>query len=286
MLEAEGGARWPPEVPEPDRPKEEGVGWACERRRYPIHYRRFAPRIRHDSGMRNAQEDAREDAREDAPARLPAARPCERDGMRDHTACGLEAPQDRSLALVGMMGSGKSTVGKRLARALGWPFVDMDTELERRCGVPIQTIFELEGEEGFRQRESALLHALCAQRGWVLATGGGVVLRDANRSLLRAHTRVIYLQAALQDLWMRLRHDRSRPLLRAPDPRARVAELLAAREPIYRALADLSVTTGRHAPERVVGEIIERLGLQRLKDVKRTSSGSDAASGEAHERPR
>lgn len=171
--------------------------------------------------------------------------------------------QARSLALVGMMGSGKSTVGKRLARALGRPFVDMDAELERRCGVPIQTIFELEGEEGFRRRESDLLQTLCPATGLVLATGGGVVLREANRVLLRAHTRVIYLQAALQDLWLRLRHDRSRPLLRSADPRARVAELLAAREPIYREVADLCVTTGRQAPERVVNEILGCLGLHR-----------------------
>lgn len=171
--------------------------------------------------------------------------------------------QVRSLALVGMMGSGKSTVGKRLARALGRPFVDMDAELERRCGVPIQTIFELEGEEGFRRRESDLLQTLCPATGLVLATGGGVVLREANRVLLRAHTRVIYLQAALQDLWLRLRHDRSRPLLRSADPRARVAELLAAREPIYREVADLCVTTGRQAPERVVNEILGCLGLHR-----------------------
>jgi shikimate kinase len=200
--------------------------------------------MRHHAGMRSEPTGERADlavtAGDDAAPALP-----------------------RPLALVGMMGSGKSTVGKRLARALGRPFVDMDAELERRCGVPIHTIFELEGEEGFRRRESNLLQKLCQATDLVLATGGGVVLREDNRALLRAHTRVIYLQAALQDLWIRLRHDRSRPLLRSADPRARLAELLAAREPIYREVADLSVTTGQQAPERVVNEILGCLGLHR-----------------------
>lgn len=239
-------ARSPLEVPEPVHPMEGLGGRACLGLGGWNDYRRFGQQMRHHSRMR----DEHRQALADPPATSGA-------GEADSAG--------PTLALIGMMGSGKSTIGRRLARALGRPFLDMDLELERRCGVPIQTIFELEGEEGFRHRESELLQALCPSPGLVLATGGGVVLRAGNRELLRAHTRVIYLQAALQDLWLRLRHDKSRPLLRAADPRARVAELLLAREPIYRDLADLCVTTGRQAPERVVSEILGCLGLQRLQ---------------------
>ncbi|MBM3370913.1 MAG: shikimate kinase [Burkholderiaceae bacterium] len=171
-------------------------------------------------------------------------------------------PNSQPIALIGMMGSGKSTVGKRLARALNRPFLDADSELERRCGVPIQTIFELEGEEGFRQRESELLRGLIGSPDLVLATGGGAVLRPENQAHLRQHCCVIYLQASLQDLWMRLRHDRSRPLLKAADPKARIAELLRFREPIYQSLAHYAVPTGRQAPERVVQDIMRMLDLR------------------------
>ena len=170
-------------------------------------------------------------------------------------------PSQSPIALIGMMGSGKSTIGRRLARALQRPFLDADTELERRCGVSIQTIFELEGEAGFRQRESELLHALTAAPDLILATGGGAVLRPENREHLRAHCCVIYLQANLQDLWMRLRYDRARPLLKGADPKLRIAELLQMREPLYQAVAHWSVPTGRQAPERVVQDIIHLLNL-------------------------
>ncbi|NBO12200.1 MAG: shikimate kinase [Betaproteobacteria bacterium] len=171
-------------------------------------------------------------------------------------------PSRSPIALIGMMGSGKSTVGKRLARALGRPFLDADSELERRCGVPVQTIFELEGEEGFRRRESELLQGLTVRPDLILATGGGAVLRPENREHLRQSCCVIYLQASLQDLWMRLRHDRSRPLLKTDDPKARIAELLQLREPIYQDLAHWSIPTGRQAPERVVQDIIRLLALR------------------------
>ena len=170
-------------------------------------------------------------------------------------------PRKSPIALIGMMGSGKSTIGKRLARALQRPFLDADTELERRCGVSIQTIFELEGEDGFRQRETELLQTLTDSPDLVLATGGGAVLRPENREHLRSHCCVIYLQASLQDLWMRLRNDRSRPLLKSADPKAKIAELLQFREPIYRSVAHWSVATGRQAPERVVQDIIHLLNL-------------------------
>ena len=163
------------------------------------------------------------------------------------------------ITLVGMMGSGKSTVGRRLAAALKRPFIDADKELEARCGVTIATIFELEGEQGFRDRETLLIGELSRRDGIVLATGGGAVLRPANREALRANSFVIYLQAALPELWHRLRHDKVRPLLRAPNPRQRIAELLALRDPLYEESAHLVVLTGRQPVERLVADIIDRL---------------------------
>jgi shikimate kinase len=112
--------------------------------------------------------------------------------------------EHRALFLVGMMGAGKTTVGRRLARRLGWAFVDADRELEARLGVPIATIFELEGEAGFRRRESALIDELTARGPMVLATGGGAVLDPANRAALHGRGRVVYLRASVGDLWQRL----------------------------------------------------------------------------------
>jgi len=170
-----------------------------------------------------------------------------------------EAQHQRPIFLVGMMGSGKSTVGRRLAAALGRPFIDADRELEARCGVPVATIFELEGEEGFRRREAALVDDLTRRPDLVLATGGGAVLLDENRRRLRERGCVIYLSATAHDLWLRLRHDRARPLLRTPDPRRRIAELVDARGPLYSECAHLTVSTGRQPVERVVMEIVAAL---------------------------
>lgn len=157
------------------------------------------------------------------------------------------------------MGSGKSTVGRRLAAALGMEFVDADKEIETRCGVPISTIFELEGEQGFRRREAALIDELTRRPGLVLATGGGAVLLEENRRHLNERGVVVYLKASVPDLWQRLRHDKVRPLLRTPDPRRRIAELLEARDPLYQACAHLTVTTGRQPVDRVVAEIVATL---------------------------
>lgn len=161
--------------------------------------------------------------------------------------------------LVGMMGSGKSTVGRRLAARLGRPFLDADKVLEERCGVPIATVFELEGEAGFRRREAALIDELTLQPGLVLATGGGAVMLPENRERLHARGAVVYLRATLPALWARLRHDRVRPLLRTEDPRARIAELLALREPLYMETAHHVVPTARQPVDRVVAAIIEAL---------------------------
>lgn len=161
-----------------------------------------------------------------------------------------------SVFLVGMMGAGKSTVGVRLARRLGREFIDADRELEARLGVSIPTIFELEGEAGFRRRETQLLEDLCTRPGLVLATGGGAVLAAHNRELLRQHGRVVYLQAQPGDLWQRLRRDRQRPLLRTPNPRERIHTLCAEREPLYLSVAHHIITTSRQPIDQIVDAVV------------------------------
>lgn len=165
----------------------------------------------------------------------------------------------KSIALIGMMGAGKSTVGRRLGAQLGRDFIDVDRELEARCGVSITTIFELEGEAGFRRREQALIDELTARPGLVLATGGGVVTGATNRLLLAARCTVVYLHTTVQEIWLRTRRDKGRPLLQTENPRARIAELLTVREPLYREIATITVETGRQPVDRVVAAIIQQL---------------------------
>jgi shikimate kinase len=166
---------------------------------------------------------------------------------------------ERPIVLVGMMGAGKSTVGRRLAGRLGCQFMDADRVLEERMGVSIATMFDLEGEAVFRDRESALLAELVNENVSVLATGGGVVLSDANRTLLQDRAWVVYLRASAIDLWIRTRRDTSRPLLRGSDARARVTELLTQRAPLYEAVSHCTVDTGRQPVERVVDQILQHL---------------------------
>jgi shikimate kinase len=168
-----------------------------------------------------------------------------------------------ALFLVGMMGAGKTTVGRRLARRLERPFVDADRELEARLGVPIPTIFELEGEAGFRRREAAIIDELTRREPIVLATGGGAVLDPANRAALHGRGHVVYLRASVGDLWHRLRRDKVRPLLKASDPRARIEELVRLRDPLYREVAHLVVDTGRQPVDQVVDAILARLAPSR-----------------------
>ncbi|MDO4682075.1 MAG: shikimate kinase [Lautropia sp.] len=164
-----------------------------------------------------------------------------------------------SIFLVGMMGAGKSTVGVRLARRLDRVFVDADRALEERLGVSVQTIFAVEGEEGFRRRESQFLEEMTAQPGLVLATGGGVVLSPANRELLKSRGVVVYLQASPGDLWQRLRRDRQRPLLRTANPRERIYKLCEERDCLYREVATHIVTTSRQPIEQIVDEVVRHL---------------------------
>jgi shikimate kinase len=163
--------------------------------------------------------------------------------------------------LVGMMGAGKTTLGKALAKRLGREFVDTDKLLVDRTGVPVATIFEIEGEEGFRRREAAVLaEAAACETPCVIATGGGAVLLPANRKLMRESGTVVYLRARLENLWERTRHDTTRPLLAAPDPRARLSELLAAREPLYSEAADVTVDTGSQSAAALVARVVAALG--------------------------
>jgi shikimate kinase len=150
-----------------------------------------------------------------------------------------------NLFLVGLPGSGKSTLGRALARRLGMPFVDADTELERRLGVSIPTIFEIEGEAAFRDREQASIAELVVRTGIVLATGGGAVIRPANRERLKANGTVVYLHAEPTTLRERTRKSRHRPLLNTADPLGRLVELYAQRDPLYREVADVVLESDR-----------------------------------------
>jgi len=157
-----------------------------------------------------------------------------------------------NLFLVGLPGAGKSTLGRQLARRLRKPFVDADTELERRLGVSIATIFEIEGEAGFRDREEGVIADLTELANVVLSTGGGAVLRPNNRVRLRDNGTVIYLHAEPVTLWARLRHSRNRPLLQTSDPLARLAELYRQRDALYRDTASYIVESDRSEVMRLV----------------------------------
>ena len=160
------------------------------------------------------------------------------------------------LFLVGPMGAGKTTIGRQLARLLNRPFYDSDREIEVRTGVDIPLIFELEGEQGFRKREQAVIDELTQCPSIVLATGGGVVLDPNNRRHLTARGFVIYLQTSVASQLSRTRRDRSRPLLQTRDPGTRLEELMREREPLYRAVADLTINTDDHAAKDIAQRIL------------------------------
>jgi len=167
-----------------------------------------------------------------------------------------------NIYLVGMMGAGKTTVGRMLARRLKLRFVDSDHEIETRCGVKIPVIFEIEGEAGFRSREAQVLAELTALEGTILATGGGVVLSQENRRLLAARGTVVYLRATPEHLYERVRQDRNRPLLATGDPLARLRSLYAERDPLYRSIADLVIETGRQSVQILARGLLEQLGAR------------------------
>jgi shikimate kinase len=167
-----------------------------------------------------------------------------------------------NIFLVGMMGAGKTTAGRLLARRLGRRFVDTDHEIEARCGVGIPLIFEIEGEAGFREREARTIEEWTACEDVVLATGGGAVLRADNRRRLAARGLVIYLHAPPEALYRRVRNDRNRPLLATDDPLGRLRELYAVRDPLYREIADLIVETGSQSARTLSRTLLARVEEQ------------------------
>jgi shikimate kinase len=155
------------------------------------------------------------------------------------------------------MGAGKTTIGRQLARTLKLPFYDSDKAIEESTGVDIPTIFEFEGEEGFRDREHKMLQQLTKMDGIVLATGGGAVLREENRQLLKENGFIVYLQCSVDRILERTRRDTQRPLLNTDNPRERIETLFAQREPLYLSCADYKIDTGVLQSKVVVNHILE-----------------------------
>ncbi|HUR88429.1 MAG TPA: shikimate kinase [Ramlibacter sp.] len=164
------------------------------------------------------------------------------------------------LILVGLPGSGKSTVGRHIARRLGLDFTDSDHVIEQRLGCSIRSFFEREGEAAFRDVEALVIEELCSRDG-VIATGGGSVLRPANRERLRAAGHVIYLRSTPEDLYRRVRHDKGRPLLQVGDPMTKLRELFEQRDPLYRETAHFVIETGRPSVPTLVNMILMQLEL-------------------------
>lgn len=168
--------------------------------------------------------------------------------------------------LVGPMGAGKSTIGRHLADLLHKNFVDSDHEIEARTGASVSLIFEIEGEEGFRRRESTVLDELTQRDNVVVATGGGAVLAEGNRAALANRGTVVYLQAPIDTLVTRTHRDRNRPLLREGERRAKFEEIMREREPLYLAVANVIVVTDHRAPAAVAQEIVSKLRTLTLNE--------------------
>ena len=164
-----------------------------------------------------------------------------------------------NIFLVGLMGAGKTSVGRLLAKRFNKTFYDCDHEIERRTGVSVPVIFDIEGEAGFRARESAVLLELATQHDIVLATGGGAILREENRRALEQHGTVVYLRAPPEELWQRTRHDRNRPLLQNSDRRAKLQQLFTERDPLYKEIAALIVDTGKQGLRTLAQKLEQRL---------------------------
>ena len=173
--------------------------------------------------------------------------------------------------LVGPMGAGKTTVGKRLAAELGLDFVDSDHEIELRTGAKIPWIFDIEGESGFRKREKEVVRSLTASTGIVLATGGGVVLDAENRARLVSRGLVIYLTAPIERLLERTARDRNRPLLQTEDPRSRLEAILRERDPLYREVADIVVDTSATHIRALVQELVQAIMRRQPKGAANTN---------------
>ena len=189
--------------------------------------------------------------------------------MQDAISSGLPGIIYGNIFLVGMMGAGKTSVGRLLAKRLNKVFYDSDHIIEQRTGVKIPVIFEIEGEQGFRHRESVVLDELTALNEIVLATGGGAVLASENRDKLRSRGTVVYLRATVKDLLNRTRHDKNRPLLRTADPRARLNELYAIRDPLYRDVAHVTVDTGSQSLTTLMNRLHQVLETRSAPSIAR-----------------
>ena len=165
----------------------------------------------------------------------------------------------RNIILIGPMGSGKSTIGNIIAKRLHREFRDSDHFIENRTGVDIARIFDIEGEQGFRDRESNALSELLSENNRVIATGGGSVLRSENRQLLKQKGYIVFLDTTVNQQMQRLRRDKNRPLLQTENPRERLESMFAERRPIYLDLADLAVKTGKRMARRLASDIINQL---------------------------
>ncbi|MFM1880421.1 MAG: hypothetical protein RLZZ344_655 [Pseudomonadota bacterium] len=189
-----------------------------------------------------------------------------------------------SIVIIGLMGAGKTTIGRRLSQRLGWPVVDTDHEIERRCGASIPVIFELEGEAGFRRREAKVIEEVMALDGQVVTTGGGAPMVEGNRPLLKQGF-VVYLDADPRQLWQRLKSDQSRPLLsQSDDPRATLDRLYKERDPVYRSLADLVVCSTRGSLGQVLSHIEKGLtdqGIVAFSPPSSRKSGHDLSTADS-----
>jgi shikimate kinase len=179
------------------------------------------------------------------------------------------------------MGAGKSTIGRMLAKEIGYRFLDSDRIIEDRCGANIPWIFDVEGEDGFRQRETAMLRELAEEESTVLATGGGAVMRPENHELLKKASVVVYLRTSIEQQVERTRKDRNRPLLQNDDPEAVLRKLFAIRDPIYTELADIVMHTDRKSPRLVVRQLVNRVNpktprhkRQRRKEGRQYAKGT------------
>lgn len=183
-----------------------------------------------------------------------------------------------AISLVGMPGSGKSTVGRHLARQLGRRFVDADTEVEHRLGMPIRDWFARHGEESFRDAEQQAIDDLTREPDIVLATGGGAVLRPANRDALHERSHVFYLRSTPEELFRRLKHDTQRPLLQVADPQRRLRDLFRERDPLYRRAAHFVIETARPSVPALLGMVLMQLELSGLVDAGQVPSPIDTGA--------
>jgi len=182
------------------------------------------------------------------------------------SATGIKLYMNNNIILVGLMGAGKSTIGRSLARKLKKEFYDSDRVIEERTGVDIATIFEIEGEQGFRNREAQVIAELCQLDNIVLATGGGSILLKENRENMKKFGHVVYLSTTAELLYSRIRHDKSRPLMQTTNPLETLKTLLKGREPFYKEVSDLVITTGRQKATVIVKRVEEALKQNSLKN--------------------